>query len=175
MAIDFWAAAHYGRSMVKQHLAVHSKWIRKGIFMTLSTGIRVVLVSTAIACGLGIAVGQSTFGTVLGSVQDPSGSAVAGGVVTIRNTDTDARRSTLTDPNGNYNVPNLEPGNYEVTFEAPGFQRTLARVELLARQTARIDGHLPVANQTETVNVEATGAAVINTEVSNLAETKQGR
>jgi len=143
--------------------------------MSFSTGIRVLLASMALACGLGIASGQSTFGTILGSAQDPSGSAVTGGVVTLRNTGTDARRSTLTDSSGNYNVPNLEPGDYEVIFEAPGFQRTVAKVELLARQTARIDGHLPVATQTETVNVETTGAPTINTEVSNLAETKQGR
>ena len=62
-----------------------------------------------------------------------------------------------------------------MSFEAPGFQHTVAEVELLARQTARIDGHLPVASQTETVNVEVAAAPVINTEVSNLSETKQGR
>ena len=113
-------------------------------------------------------------GTILGSVRDPSGSAVGQCKVTIHNTGTDARRSTVTDSTGNYDAPNIEPGNYEVIFEAPGFQRTVTQVELLARQTARIDGQLPLSTQTETVNVEA-AATVINTEVSNLAETKQGR
>jgi hypothetical protein len=125
--------------------------------------------------GLSTASGQSTFGTILGTVQDPSGAALSGGVVTIRNKGTEARRSTVTDASGNYEALNIEPGNYEITFEATGFQRTVTSLELLARQTARIDGHLPVATQSETVNVEAAAAAPITTEVSNVAETKQGR
>jgi hypothetical protein len=137
-------------------------------------GIRLSIAFAVLTGSLGVAVGQSTFGTIVGSVQDPSGSGVTA-TVTIHNLETAGQRTTVTDPAGNYSVPNIEPGNYEVTFEAPGFQRTVARVELLARQTARIDGHLPVASQTEIVNVEATGAPTINTEVSNISETKQGR
>jgi hypothetical protein len=136
--------------------------------------VRVSFALVAAACSVGIAVGQSTLGTILGSVRDPSGSAVPLCKITIHNTGTDARRSTITDQTGDYNLPNIEPGKYEVEFEAAGFQRAVAQVELLSRQTARIDGHLLVSAQSETVNVEAT-AAVINTEVSNLAETKQGR
>ncbi len=128
-----------------------------------------------IIMSLSSALGQSTFGSILGTVQDPSGAAVTLCKVTIHNKGTSTQRAALTDPTGNYVVTNLDPGNYEVTFEAPGFQRTVAEVELLARQTARIDGHLPLASQAETVNVEVAAAPVINTEVSNLAETKQGR
>jgi hypothetical protein len=125
--------------------------------------------------GSSSALGQSTFGSILGTVQDPSGAAVALCKVTVHNKGTSTQRAALTDQTGNYTVTNLDPGNYEVSFEAPGFQRTVAEVELLARQTARIDGHLPVASQTESVNVEVAAAPVINTEVSNLAETKTGR
>jgi Carboxypeptidase regulatory-like domain/TonB dependent receptor len=141
----------------------------------MTTGVRVLFASAALACSLGIASGQSTFGTILGTVQDPTGSVVATCKVTVHNVGTDVQRSALTDAQGNYEIPNVEAGNYEVVFEAPGFQRTVAQLELLSRQTARIDGHLPVATQSETVNVEAAEAAPINTEVSNLAETKQGR
>jgi hypothetical protein len=133
------------------------------------------LTAVFVCCSLSVAWGQSTFGSVLGTVQDPSGAAVAVCKVTIRNKGTSAQRAALTDQTGNYVVTNLDPGNYEVSFEAPGFQRTVAEVELLARQTARIDGHLPVASQTESVNVEVAAAPVINTEVSNLSETKTGR
>src|SRR5271169_249756 len=134
-----------------------------------------ISVLIAVLCSLSMASGQSTFGTILGSVQDPSGAAVTACKITIRSTGTGAQRTTVTDQAGNYDVPNIESGNYEVTFEAPGFQRTVAQIELLARQTARLDGHLQLSTQTETVNVETTSAPVINTEVSNLSETKQGR
>jgi len=132
-------------------------------------------VGAGLVMSVGSALGQSTFGSILGTVQDPSGAAVALCKVTIHNKGTSTQRATLTDQTGNYVVTNLDPGNYEVSFEAPGFQPTVAEVELLSRQTARIDGHLPVASQTESVNVEVAAAPVINTEVSNLAETKQGR
>lgn len=128
-----------------------------------------------VCCFMGAASGQSTFGSILGTVQDPSGAAVAACKITVTNKGTATQRSAVADAAGNYQVTSLDPGNYEVSFEAPGFQHTVAEVELLARQTARIDGHLPVASQTETVNVEVAAAPVINTEVSNLAETKQGR
>lgn len=135
------------------------------------------LIGLILACGggWGVAVAQSTFGTILGAVHDPSGGLVAGCKVTVHNKGTSAQRATITDQSGNYVVTNIDAGSYEVAFEAPGFQRTLAGVELLARETARIDGHLTVAVQTETVNVEVAGAPVINTEVSNIAETKTGR
>jgi hypothetical protein len=126
-------------------------------------------------CCMNFASGQSTFGSILGTVQDPSGAAVAACKVTIKNKGTDTQRATVADQAGNYVVTSLDPGNYQVSFEAPGFQHTIAEVELLARQTARIDGHLAVATQTETVNVEVSAAPVINTEVSNLSETKTGR
>src|SRR5690349_19165690 len=124
---------------------------------------------------MGVALAQSTFGSILGAVQDPSAGAVAACKVTIRNKGTSTQRSTLSDQGGNYVITNLDPGSYEVAFEAPGFQRATTEVDLLARQTARIDGRLVLATQTETVNVEVASAPVINTEVSNIAETKTGR
>ena len=133
------------------------------------------LAASYILCCAGSVFAQSTFGSIVGTVQDPSGAAVAACKVTIHNKGTSTQRATVADQSGNYVVTNLDPGNYEVSFEAPGFQHTVAEVELLARQTARIDGHLAVATQTETVNVEVAAAPVINTEVSNLSETKQGR
>ncbi len=130
--------------------------------------------TVVLGCSIGAAFGQSTFGSILGTVKDHSGAAVKDCKVTIRNKGTAAQRATLTDPEGSYQVTNLDAGNYEVIFEAPGFQRTLAGVELLARQVARIDGRLTVAAQTETVLVEVS-AEVINTDISNIAETKTGR
>jgi hypothetical protein len=63
-----------------------------------------------------------------------------------------------------------------VTIEAAGFQPAhYPNIVLTARQTMRIDGQMSVAQQAESVNVTAEAAPVINTEVSNIAETKTGR
>ncbi len=121
------------------------------------------------------AYGQSTFATIVGSVRDSSGAVVAGAIVNLENAGTTARRSALSDDKGAYSVPNLEPGNYKISIQAPGFQTSNYTAELLARQTVRIDGQLSVSSQADQVNVTAEAAAVVNSEVSNIAETKTGR
>ena len=120
-------------------------------------------------------VGQSTFGSVLGSVRDPSGATVANCVVTVENKGTSRIRSTITDRNGDYSVPNLEPGAYVIKIQATGFQTATYEVELQALQTVRIDGQVSVAAQTQSVSVSSEAAPVINTDVSNIAATKTGR
>src|SRR5262249_39158535 len=117
---------------------------------------------------------QSTFASVVGTVRDTTGGVVANCAITVENTGTSAKRSIVTDAAGNYTVPNLDAGSYTIRMEAVGFQVSNVKIELTARQVVRIDGQLNVASQVETVSVIAEGT-VINTEVSNIAETKSGR
>lgn len=122
----------------------------------------------------GSAFGQSTFGSILGTVHDASGAIVANCQITVENKGTSAKRSIITDQRGNYAVENLEPGAYTVSMQSPGFQVASYSVELQARDTVRIDGEMTVAAQAQAVNV--TGEApVINTDVSNISDTKTGR
>ena len=123
-----------------------------------------------------VTFGQSTFGTIQGTVHDQSGGVMPGCAVTVENVGTSARRAAITDETGSYAAPNLEPGTYKVRIELPGFQvAEYTGIQLTARQTVRIDGTLKVATQTETVSVTAEAAPVISTEVSNIAETKTGQ
>lgn len=137
--------------------------------LTLSTGIGIALwVSGAWA--------QSTFGTILGSVRDPSGNLIPNAPIVLVDTDTSATRSAPSGQNGTYTFPNLEPGHYRIIFEAPGFQKMeITNIDLQARQTQRIDGELKLATQTQTVYVEEASGAPLATDVSNIAETKIGR
>ncbi len=124
----------------------------------------------------GISPAQSTFGEFVGTVKDPSGAVVAGCTVTVKNLGTGATRTATTDSNGDYTVVNLEPGNYEMTMETTGFQKvTRANLQLLSRQTVRVDGAMTLASQAQAVEVNVQAEAPINTEVSNIAETKLGR
>ena len=119
---------------------------------------------------------QSTFGEFTGTVHDPAGSVVPLCVVKATNTGTGLVRSVVTDPSGNYTLLNMEPGDYELAFEAKGFQISkLAGLTLQARQDIRQDIKLSIAAQTQVVNVTEANEAPINTEVSNIAETKVGR
>ena len=138
-------------------------------------GLRLVAGTIAsILLGSNPTMAQSTFASVVGTVYDASGAVVTKCAVVIQNTGTSARRETSTDAAGDYSIPNLEPGVYQITINAPGFQPFVRQVELTARETARIDGQMAVAGQAAAVQVEA-GAAIVNTDVSNIAETKSGR
>ena len=119
-------------------------------------------------------VAQSTFASVVGTVRDVSGAVVAKCVVDVANTGTSAHRETVTDASGDYSVTNLEPGTYRITIKSPGFQDFVRQFELTARETLRADAQMAVAGQSQSVNVEAE-VPVVNTEVSNIAETKSGR
>jgi len=118
---------------------------------------------------------QTTFGSFLGAVRDPSGAVIANATVSLTNRGTSAKRSAATDQSGSYVFVNVEPGTYDLAVEAPGFQRSnFPSLILTARQTVRVDAALVLGTQAETVTVQE-AAAAISTDVSNLAETKTGR
>jgi Carboxypeptidase regulatory-like domain len=128
----------------------------------------------AVACVLAFcqaSYGQSTFGTVLGTVKDASGSSVPMAMVELMNTGTNSSRTTTSDSNGGYEFVNTENGNYKLTVSAPGFQKTESQpFDLSARQVLRIDMEVKVASQATSVTVEA--VAVIQTDASSISETK---
>src|SRR6266849_8774720 len=137
---------------------------------------RVYTYAVLAAVFAGISPGQSTFGEFVGTVKDPSGAVVAGCTVTVKNLGTGGVRTATTDSTGSYTVVNLEPANYDITMEMTGFQKvTHTNLQLLSRQTVRIDGAMALASQAQTVEVNVQAEAPINTEVSNIAETKLGR
>jgi hypothetical protein len=68
---------------------------------------------------------QLTTGTITGSVQDQSGAAVPGANIAVRMVETGTVRATVSNPGGRYEVPNLQPGLYDVTVTANGFQTSV--------------------------------------------------
>jgi hypothetical protein len=120
------------------------------------------------------AYAQSTFGTVLGTVKDPSGQVVVSASVQLMNTGTNSVRSALSNSSGSYEFVNVDVGSYQLTIETPGFQKAQFQTfTLTARETKRLDVDLKVASQAVTVNVEA--ASVVTTDTSNIAEMKGSR
>ena len=66
---------------------------------------------------------QSTYGTVTGSITDPSGAAVADAQVTLTNLGTSEKRTQTTGSDGLYSFVNLFPGKYKIDVEKAGFKR----------------------------------------------------
>jgi hypothetical protein len=110
---------------------------------------------------------------VLGTVKEPSEAVVPNARVLIINQGTSVVKSTLTDQNGTYEFVNMDVGTYTVEIEAMGFQRVkFLPFELSARETKRLDADLALATQTQTVNVESSVGAVVQTDASNVSVSK---
>ena len=70
-----------------------------------------------------------------GRVLDPSGAAVPGASVVVRNSATGFTSTTSSDDQGRYHVPGIPAGAYQVTAEAPGFRSE--RIEALTFEVGR--------------------------------------
>ena len=122
------------------------------------------------------ALGQSTFGSFVGTVRDATGALVSGATVTVTNAGTSAVLTLSTSQSGEFSFVNLNPGKYQLSVGATGFQKVeFFDLDLQSRETKRVDATLKAGAASETVTVEGTSTGVITTDVSNLSETKTGR
>jgi len=116
------------------------------------------------------AMGQSTFGSIVGVVNDKTQAVIPGATVKIESLDDSSVRSATSDQNGAFEFLNLKPGKYSVSVNAEGFADfQIATAELSARQALRIDATLAVKSQTQTVEVSNT-VAVIDTENATISD-----
>ena len=83
------------------------------------------LVAFVLSIGIGVQPLAAQLGTatISGVVTDTTGAAVAGASITAVNTETGFRRQTVSNPIGQYNVPSLTPGQYDLTIEFQGFKK----------------------------------------------------
>src|SRR5215467_5625448 len=116
------------------------------------------------------AFAQEFRGTILGRVTDTSGAVVSGAAIQVVNVDTNVTVNSTTNQDGNYQVPFLNPGNYTVTVDHPGFKKT-ARQNVRVSVTSQIalDFTLEVGAVSETVNVTAS-APLLNTNDADLGQ-----
>src|ERR1700675_3449203 len=65
---------------------------------------------------------QGNQGRILGTVTDKTGGVISGATVTVKDVERGISRDLTTGDSGEYNAPNLLPGNYTVRAEAKGFK-----------------------------------------------------
>jgi hypothetical protein len=99
-------------------------------------------------------LGQAVYGSILGTVSDPQGNAVAGAKVTVTSVTKNTSEQTTTNESGNYSVIHLIPDTYKVKVEATGFKAyELPSVLVQVDTTSRVDAQLQVGAVTQTVEV----------------------
>jgi hypothetical protein len=134
----------------------------------MKTSARIAGVFVALVAGVLLAVAPATaqvlYGTVVGTVTDPTGAAIPKASVTVVNTATGLSRQVTTDETGYFSVPNLLQGTYDITVSASGFKPFTRRgVSVLTNTVTRVDATLEVGAITESITVEATAALLQTT------------
>jgi len=120
----------------------------------------------------GVVLGQSTRGSLIGTVTDQSGAAVAGAKVTAKNVATGEELQSKTNDVGVFVFSSLLHGQYSVTVEAGGFKRLeVPEVMIEVSQQAKVNLALEVGAVTEQVTVTGEAQEVINTSSPVLSST----
>ncbi len=105
-------------------------------------------------------VAQTSFATLKGSITDEQQSVLPGATVTLRQTETNTRRSTVTDRLGQFYVPNLPAGSYEVVVEMAGFGIVKRELALEVGQEVTLTLALAVAGVAQEVTVSGQSGLV---------------
>ena len=118
-----------------------------------------------------VAHGQTTTGSIYGTVSDNSGAVVPGVSVTVTNTQTGTKKVTTTGGSGDYTFLVLDPGDYTVSAQITGFQtQTQTGIRLAAAQSVHVNFALQVGSTDQNISVEA-DTTLVDTRESQIGET----
>ena len=120
--------------------------------------------------------GQTTTGSVTGTVTDPGSAVIAGATVTVTSVNTGAERTGVTNSSGAFDFQALLPGIYTIAVEAAGFKKAVVReVVVSVASTASLTIPLEIGLANETVTVTTTQEVINSTSPSltNVINTRQ--
>jgi hypothetical protein len=130
---------------------------------------KVILLSTLLVFSISSAIAQVTSGSVVGVVYDTSGATVSGATITATDTATGAVRTVRSDTSGYYTISSLPPDVYKLTSIAVGFQLTGSTIEIKLSEASRLDIRLALEGTRQTVDVNGSDAADLETEEHQVA------
>ncbi len=134
---------------------------------------------TAITCVLCLAfvafaptagLSQAVYGSIFGTVTDPTGASVPGAKVTITSVGRGTSTEVTTNLAGNYTVTRLIPGLYNIRAEAAGFKaHEVTDLEVFADVSNHVDMELQVGTVAETVTVTSEDIPLLKTDRADVA------
>jgi Carboxypeptidase regulatory-like domain len=128
--------------------------------------VRLTLLAVVFAIQL---LAQGDRGEITGTVVDASGAVVPGARITVLQKSTNATYKTTTNTTGDFTVPSLPVGVYQVRVERDGFKTQLTdNVDITPGGTVRTDVRLEVGQSQQSVEVNAT-ALMVQTENARVA------
>jgi outer membrane receptor protein involved in Fe transport len=130
---------------------------------------RLILAILVVLSLAAVGAAQTFRGTILGTVTDTSGAAVAGATVTVKNAETGLARTSQTTADGSYAVTELPIGTYTVTITQSGFQTSVTSdVAVNVAGERRVDAALKPGEVSVRVEVSGTELPQVETTTNEL-------
>jgi hypothetical protein len=135
---------------------------------------RVLIVMCLIFLGLSVpGWAQSDRGTITGTVADATGAVIPGVTIEAKNMSTGTTYQAGTSETGNFTLPQLPVGTYEISASLPGFKKFVrSNIIVGVAQIVRVDVALEVGQAGEQVTVEA-AAPLLKTESGEISHNVQ--
>ncbi len=123
---------------------------------------------TLLLLSLSAPAGAQEFrGSLTGRITDPTGSALVGASVSVRNVETNIAASVTTNEDGSYSFPLLQPGKYQLTVTQQGFKASQRdNIEVRVADKLTLDVQLEVGAATESVQIVGSSPALETSSVS---------
>ena len=131
---------------------------------------KLIPIALCLLAALATASAQSNYAVVRGSVLDPHRRPIPGAHVKIVATSTGAEREVASNAAGLYEIPDLQPGSYELNVDSSGFRRTTQSIDLEVGQQATLDLQMRLENDTQTVTVQGASAELLKTQDASVGE-----
>ncbi|PYV71378.1 MAG: hypothetical protein DMG96_28910, partial [Acidobacteria bacterium] len=149
--------------------SAHPRVKRGGWQSKLLPSIAIMLLNLCLPSG---ALGQAVYGSIFGTVTDPSGAAMPGVKLSLTSLERDTSTETTTNATGNYELAHLLPGRYRIRAEAQGFKLSeITEIPVHVDQSTRIDLRLQVGGAIETVEVSADQVPLLKTDRADVSIT----
>src|SRR5262245_41576209 len=134
--------------------------------MRLSNSGKLLFMVAATAC-LASLYAQTGQGTIVGLISDTSGARITSVAVRITNQETNVASIVASNEGGLYRIGYLNPGKYNLVFEASGFKKQI-RTEVVVRaaETVSLDIVMELGAVTESIEVKA-ASALLETQTSS--------
>src|SRR5215475_11894172 len=135
-----------------------------------------LLTAVTFTLNLQITAQTATTGAIVGTVTDKSGAVLTGVEVEISNSATNQVTKVTTNNDGNYTLPSVPPGQYNISVTKSGFRKTTVtnfRVEVA--KSYPLNFELEIGEVQQTVEVTATAGAELQTNDSTIGNVISGK
>jgi hypothetical protein len=129
--------------------------------------VSVFTITILLVCS-GALLAQAPSGRLRGQVTDPTGAVIPGASITVKNS-SGLVVSATSDGAGAYDVRNLVPGKYTVSFTAKGFSPAKQEIEVVAGQDKKADITLEILVKEENIDVQSDAAKVSTSSDNNAS------